>query len=168
MWLPGSKALMPRLRYPSSKGPPPLQSCRICLGTPETDKPLQTMGLPVSTHVAFAPPHQEDIFLTALKILFCAQRVSKRGDYRPKLKSKNLSLWRNLDFVSYQWALEWLLQDAISVPVSPSLFANTLWLWTLFLSTEGQRATQSKNSTPCQILNYVFWDNKNAIIFSKD
>jgi len=51
--------------------------------------------------MAFAPPHQKDIFLTALKILFCAQRVSKREDYRPKLKFKNLSLGRNPDFVSY-------------------------------------------------------------------
>lgn len=52
-----------------------------------------------------------------------AQRVSKRKDYRPKIKSKSLSLGRNLDFLSYWWVVEWLLQDAISVPVSPHLFA---------------------------------------------
>lgn len=57
--------------------------------------------LTANTGVAFAPLHQEDPFLTALKMFSSAQRVSKREDYRPKLKSKSLSLGRNLDFLSY-------------------------------------------------------------------
>lgn len=132
MWLPGSKALMPRLRYPSSKGPPPLQSCRMCPGTPETAKSLQTMRLTASTRMAFAPPHQEDIFLTALKIFFCAPEGEQ--ERRPQTKAKVQELKsRKKPGLCVLLMSTWMTSTRcyFCPSISQSL-CNTLCLWTLF------------------------------------
>lgn len=79
------QALILRLRHPWSKGHPPLQSCWRCPGTPQAVDTRQTEVTAI-IRVAFALPHQEDTFLTALKIHFCMQRMSKREGYSTKLK----------------------------------------------------------------------------------
>lgn len=55
-------------------------------------------------------------------VLQCTEGEQKRG-LQTKVKVQELKFGRNLDFLSYWWVVERLLQDAISVPVSPHLFA---------------------------------------------
>lgn len=117
----------------------------------------RSCGLCTATSGGHLPHSLEDILL-------CAEGEQERG-LQTKPEVQELTTWKKPGLCVLLMNT-WMTSTGCYF--CPSMFAIPYGCELSFLSTIGRRARQTKNSTPCQILNHVFWDNKNAIIFSKD